>query len=43
MAPLLPFFDRLRLLQEDRFDRKRVEPRAAAPTLQRDGAAGQRC
>ena len=33
MAPLLPFFDRLRRLQEDRFDRKRVEPRAAATTL----------
>jgi uncharacterized protein (DUF885 family) len=33
MSPLFPFFDRLRLLQEDRFDRKRVEPRAAAATL----------
>ena len=33
MAALLPFFDRLRVLQEDRFDRKRVDPRAAATTL----------
>ena len=33
MAPLLPFADRLRLLQEDRHDRKRVEPQAAAATL----------
>ena len=33
MAPLLPFFDRLRVLQEDRFDRKRVDPREAATTL----------
>lgn len=33
MAPLLPFFDTLRQFQEDRFDRKRVEPRAAATTL----------
>jgi hypothetical protein len=33
IAPLLPFFDRLRALQEDRFDRKRADPRAAATTL----------
>jgi uncharacterized protein (DUF885 family) len=33
MAPLLPFFDALRRLQEDRFDRKRIEPRAAATVL----------
>jgi hypothetical protein len=33
MAPLLPFFDRLRALQEDRFDRKRADPRAAATML----------
>lgn len=33
MAPLVPFADRLRLLQEDRFDRKRANPRAAATTL----------
>ena len=33
MAPLLPFFDDIRLLQEQRFDRKRVDPRAAAATL----------
>jgi hypothetical protein len=33
MAPLLPFSDKLRLLQEERFDRKRVDPRAAATTL----------
>jgi uncharacterized protein (DUF885 family) len=33
IAPLLPFADRLRVLQEDRFDRKRVDPRAAANTL----------
>jgi hypothetical protein len=33
MAPLLPFFDTLRALQEDRFDRKRIDPRAAATTL----------
>jgi uncharacterized protein (DUF885 family) len=33
MAPLLPFFDEIRLLQEQRFDRKRVDPRAAAATL----------
>ena len=39
MAPLLPFADRLRLLQEDRHDRKRVHPRTAAQTL--DGVAGE--
>ena len=33
MAPLLPFADRLRLLQEARHDRQRVDPRAAAATL----------
>lgn len=33
MATLVPFFDSLRLLPEDRFDRKRVDPRAAATTL----------
>ena len=33
MAPLLPFFDALRQLQEDRFDRKRIDPQAAAATL----------
>lgn len=33
IAPLLPFFDTLRALQEDRFDRKRIEPRVAATTL----------
>jgi hypothetical protein len=33
MAPLLPFFDDVRLLQEQRYDRNRVDPRAAAATL----------
>ena len=33
MAGLLPFADTLRLLQEDRHDRKRVDPRATATTL----------
>ena len=33
MSSLIPFADRLRLLQEERFDRKRVDPRAAATTL----------
>lgn len=33
MASLLPFFDDIRLLQEQRYDRKRVDPRAAAATL----------
>ncbi|HUQ09676.1 MAG TPA: DUF885 family protein [Steroidobacteraceae bacterium] len=35
LAPLLPFFDDIRLLQEQRFDRKRVDPKAAAATLDR--------
>jgi uncharacterized protein (DUF885 family) len=33
MAPLLPFFDKLRQLPEDRNDRKRADPRATATTL----------
>lgn len=33
IAPLLPFANELRLLQEDRHDRKRVHPRTAATTL----------
>ncbi len=33
IAPLLPFGDALRLLQEERFDRQRVVPREAATTL----------
>ena len=33
MAPLLPFADSLRRLQEDRHDRKRVHPRTAAGSL----------
>jgi uncharacterized protein DUF885 len=33
MTPLLPFADDIRLLQEQRFDRKRTEPRVAAATL----------
>ena len=33
MAPLIPFSDHLRRLQEDRHDRKRVDPRSAASTL----------
>jgi len=33
IAPLLPFFDDLRQLQEDRHDRQRVHPRTAAGTL----------
>ena len=33
IAPLLPFGDSLRLLQEDRHDRNRVHPRTAAGTL----------
>src|SRR5690625_5215367 len=33
MAPLVPFFDALRRFQEERYDRKRVDPRAAAGTL----------
>jgi hypothetical protein len=35
MATLLPFSDDIRLLQEQRFDRKRIEPRVAAATLDR--------
>jgi Bacterial protein of unknown function (DUF885) len=31
--PLVPFYDDIRLLQEDRFDRKRVDARRAAATL----------
>jgi uncharacterized protein DUF885 len=33
MAALLPFADSIRLLQEQRFDRKRIEPRSAGATL----------
>jgi hypothetical protein len=33
MAALLPFSDDIRLLQEQRYDRKRVDPRAVAATL----------
>src|SRR4029453_17241692 len=33
MAPLLPFFDSLRTLQEDRFDRKRADGRQTATLL----------
>lgn len=33
LEPLLPFFDDIRLLEEQRFDRKRVDPKAAAATL----------
>jgi hypothetical protein len=33
LAPLLPFFDDIRLLQERRFDRKPVDAKAAAATL----------
>jgi hypothetical protein len=33
MSALLPFFDTLRQLQEDRFDRKRADPRQTATTL----------
>lgn len=39
IAPLLPFGDSLRLLQEQRHDRIRVKPREAADTL--DGVADQ--
>ena len=35
IAPLLPFADDIRLLQEQRFDRKRVDARVAATTLDR--------
>lgn len=37
IAPLIPFFDELRLLQEDRHDRKRVHPKTVAGLL--DGIA----
>jgi Bacterial protein of unknown function (DUF885) len=33
MAPLVPFFDNLRTLQEDRFDRKRADGRETATRL----------
>jgi len=39
IAPLLPFGDTLRRLQEDRHDRKRVDPRTAAESL--DAVADQ--
>jgi hypothetical protein len=39
IAPLLPFSDSLRLLQENRHDRQRVHPRTAASTL--NGVANQ--
>ena len=39
MKPLVPFFDSIRLLQENRFDRKPVDARSAAATL--DGIAKQ--
>jgi len=39
MAPLIPFGDQIRLLQENRHDRKRVDPKTAAATL--DGVAKQ--
>jgi uncharacterized protein (DUF885 family) len=42
MASLVPFADRLRLLQEDRHDRKRVEPRAAAETVDQVAAEVER-
>jgi hypothetical protein len=35
IKPLVPFFDDIRLLQENRFDRKPVDARAAAATLDR--------
>ena len=35
MRPLVPFFDDLRLLQENRFDRKPIDARAVATTLDR--------
>lgn len=35
MAPLLPFSDELRLLQETRHDRQRLDPRETAGTLDR--------
>jgi hypothetical protein len=39
IAPLVPFADALRSLQEARHDRTRVDPKAAATTL--DGVAGE--
>ena len=33
MAPLLPFGDQIRLFQENRHDRKRIDPKTAAETL----------
>ena len=33
IAPLLPFGDKIRLLQENRHDRQRVDPKVAAATL----------
>jgi hypothetical protein len=33
VAPLVPFFDEVRLLQENRYDRKRVDAKAATATL----------
>ena len=39
IAPLIPFGDSIRLLQEERHDRKRVDPRSAATEL--DRVAGQ--
>ena len=33
IAPLLPFADRIRLLQEERHDRKRIDPRAAGNAM----------
>jgi hypothetical protein len=33
IAPLVPFYDDLRLLQENRYDRKRVDAKATAATL----------
>jgi len=35
VQPLLPFFDDLRLLQENRFDRKPIDAKAVATTLDR--------
>lgn len=39
IAPLIPFFDKARMLEETRLNRKRAEPREAAATL--DGIATQ--
>lgn len=35
LTPLLPFFEDIRRLQEQRYDRQRVDPKAAAATLDR--------